>query len=921
MEDKKVAKFTVSCPCCGNTLAYTEKDKSVECFACDNSFDTSKLGGSSSGAQSNMGGFSPLAAIGGFDNPESGVVFIENFFETYDWTEYYESNELFISEIAEIVKNNKVKNGANAQSWYLDFKSLAVPVQKKLEGLEVRQSEIIEKYNPEDNVDAYAAFDTYCRIAKLLVAEKEDIVKYLESAVSYAEKFNLDADKLGEIKAELAVLKGALENILIVKEIRELPAFTKAMAAYDASVAAKYASVGIDAKNVYDSAVVNFNMGNRSAALMAFENIRDYADSREYIAKINEYFSFESELFYFFGNYYIYKRESAQSPALDAKAKGKKPGCLSGLFKKRKKGGSEEPEFTGAALSLYEVVNGVPAEKPIIRGISQFIDCYNNRYYYFKAGRGIYCYDFSTKSETCIDSGKPSDYKIGGDYEYSSVLGGTGVVVKKKLAYEQKKGCLNKNKKKTDEEVRLNNYRLILVDFKSNSVRTVINEMVDIADHYGDKVFYIFAERLPGKAVKKGDGFLAKLFKKDKKKPTTPEEPNFTTCLKVCDLATGANTTVLNEDCEIHAVKGDRIIYSIWTPNALNRDLYVYEMSTQTEVLIENNVYNFFAVEQDMIYYTVGNEDFCSLVRNNYNGTERLEVMHQVSNIIGFRAGWMYVKKGYGLNAILMKISSDGKRKVIVCTQYKKAYEITASHIHYLDTYDTLRVVRTDGKDNHKIADNINWVIVNESYIYYCREEETKSKATLSLYRMDKEGNNIKKIVFAVDNAIDYDENTLYYSRKDTVRYKVTVPPEKKRDEPEVHFETRSVTRYFAFNKETEESKVVLTLGLPKGSKSFKRGCLKKKEVKEDIIYEEVAAKCAYKRKGLQAVGAVEEEQYNEVEQQNASKSVTIGGKKINVPQGGCFQKSGSGCLQSKGKKAKSAPQGGCLSLFNNKKR
>ena len=41
--------------------------------------------------------------------------------------------------------------------------------------------------------------------------------------------------------------------------------------------------------------------------------------------------------------------------------------------------------------------------------------------------------------------------------------------------------------------------------------------MVDIADHYGDKVFYIFAERLPGKSGKKGGGFLANLFKKDKK--------------------------------------------------------------------------------------------------------------------------------------------------------------------------------------------------------------------------------------------------------------------------------------------------------------------------------------------------------------------------------------------------------------------
>ena len=177
---------------------------------------------------------------------------------------------------------------------------------------------------------------------------------------------------------------------------------------------------------------------------------------------------------------------------------------------------------------------------------------------------------------------------------------------------------------------------------------------------------------------------------------------------------------------------------------------------------------------------------------------------------------------------------------------------------------------------------------------------------------MDKEGNNIKKIVFGVDNAIDYDENTLYYSRTYRVNYKVTVPSESKRKEPEVHFEAHTVKRYFAFDKNTEESHLVLTLGLPKGSKSFKRGCLKK-EVKEDILYEEVPVKCAYKRKGLKAVGAVDEEQYKEVEQQNASKAVSIGGKKVNAPQGGCLQ-------PPKGQKGKPQKNQGCLSS-NNKRR
>ena len=54
----------------------------------------------------------------------------------------------------------------------------------------------------------------------------------------------------------------------------------------------------------------------------------------------------------------------------------------------------------------------------------------------------------------------------------------------------------------------------------------------------------------------------------------------------------------------------------------------------------------------------------------------------------------------------------------------------------------------------------------------------------------------------------------------------------------EIHYEKHFVTRYFAFDKVTEKSEIVLTLGLPKGNTSYKVGCFGK-QVTAEVIYEE----------------------------------------------------------------------------------
>ena len=72
-------------------------------------------------------------------------------------------------------------------------------------------------------------------------------------------------------------------------------------------------------------------------------------------------------------------------------------------------------------------------------------------------------------------------------------------------------------------------------------------------------------------------------------------------------------------------------------------------------------------------------------------GQNRLEIMRRVERIEAYNAGWMYRRKGTGLNAsALVKVSEDGKQRVVVCTQMQEIINISPSEVHYLDTRDNL---------------------------------------------------------------------------------------------------------------------------------------------------------------------------------------------------------------------------------------
>lgn len=838
--------LTGLCPNCGTKLVYTKNESSVMCNACDSIISVSDFTGKASGVGSEGVGVTAMmpAMMMGFDNPESGVIFIENFFENYDWIGYAIDTDIAIPEIAEVVKNNKMKNGACAISWYLDYKALAYPVRKKIEGLAQHQQEMGKLYNPVDPTEALTLFDSYRNVCTALKNAEKDIFKQLETAISYAQKTKLEADKLNEITNDIADLKKLFASAVVeVKEITEIPAYVEASKAASRVIAAQLAEKGINAQEIYEEAVAKYNDGtpNKNAALVLFEQVRGYEDSVSYIKKINQYFSFNEEVYRAFGKHFIYKEED-YTPTLDLKEL-KAKGCNFLQKKKKAAAPAEDAPQAVRALSLYEVVDGLPAKESTIKGITKILTCYGSRLYYIKSNAGIHCFDVYSRTETCICKGDDVDFlNDKGNLECKIMSNGSSFYMVKKYTEEKiaeiaKKGCaMFKKKSKTpaapQEDHTLNPYCVMVVDMKSNTCKSVIKEMVEFERNYGDKIFYYYAYK--PEVVK--SGCLSK-FKK-------VEEPETKKRLMVCDMIKGTNKEI-SEDCQLHTVCGDNIIYSMWKPNQYNKDLHAFNLETDEDVLIEKNVYNFYKVIEGKVYYTVGNATYSPLVRNEIDGSNRIEIMPNIRRILFERGGWLYVQKGTGRNSLLAKISSDGKDVVIICTQFADDVRFEGNYLYYLDTYNHLRVVRVDGKFNRKLAENVTKIFPCEAGLYYTRQETVANgESALSLYLMDNNGRNIKKMVFNVDTVQnDPTTNTLYHSKTENVRFKVYAP----KQEDKATYEFHKITKYSILDKATGISKQFLTLGWP--SSETKSGCLKKKNV--SMIYEEAPIRPTYERESI----------------------------------------------------------------------
>ena len=817
----------VKCPACSRPLWFKRTDKVVEC-CCNNEYTPSELlAGSSNGSAAAAA--APVSAdlFQLVDNPESGIIYLESRFSTYNWDAYCEDAAIIIPEIDAMVEKNKIKHGASASAWVLDFNSIATPLEKKIEGIGKIANDIAERYSTEDNADVFSTFDKYRELVVAIDENKEVLVARLNSDVEFAAKLGLDAAKVDELKARVANIEKLLAALKVVDELYDIPEVEAMQKSVDKKKLAEFAAKGINAEANYDRALSMYNSSNNDRGKMVelLESVRGYQKSISFINKLNKYFNFHNQFYSFFGNYYTFKSEQKTATVIDPNAKDEKA---------KKNVAEQEEEYVGTALSLYEVVDGQPGEKPVVSDITQIITVYGNCLFYIKLNKSICAYNFYNEEVIEIDTGKLGDYIISG-IKFNSQ--GTSFYLKKKLHAKKidAKGCFAKLLKRAPEIIeRKNNYSIIEISMPKCEVSTLVEELVDVTEFYKDNLFYYSINE-------------------DDKENTQ----NF----NVVNVNTKETKQILDMNCEIHNVVENKVIYSLYTPNAYNRDLHSYDIETGEDVLIEANIFDYFTAIKDRVFYTVGNDTYCPLFSNSVKGDDRLEIMTKVQKVAAVIAGWMYVIKGYGANAALIKISADGKRRIVVCTQYKKSVKINDNYVYYIDYANSLRVVRADGMNDTLIADNIDAdnVIIDKNCIYYTRYEYVANgKKNSSLYRMELDGHNIRKLVFNVSKIKNYDEETIFISRNENAVFEFTIPALKAKEEPRKEIKTYNLTRYFAYNKATGALDTILTIGLPHTDKyEVKSGCFGKKTEEVESTYREITPKAEYKRTNIAEAGEV----------------------------------------------------------------
>lgn len=860
------------CPKChGSMLEFYENDDYVDCFACDESISVRDLLRSS---ESNFGaadgGSASLAVV--VDSPESGLIYLENFFANYDWEMYNQETGILIREIDDMVENNKIRQGASPVSWLLDFRSVSIPLRKRLEGLDALEAELVAGYSA-DNTGIMDLFDRYKNNVDALITNKPALLKRLQNDISFAERQGLDDANLQEMRAEAETLTAALEKVKEVQKLVDLPAVAEKQARIDKEMISAFKAKGIDVVAEYKNACMYFNQNTRDkrVALRTFESIRGYADSISYIEKINRYFNYYHKFFHFFDTDYVFKTHAGAVPVLDPTAKSEKKGCFSKKSKPLPL--SEEDAYTGDTLELYEVVNGEPAAEPILKSITSIIKYYGSILYYVKLGRMVCAFDLATGNHVeLLAAENASDLKVCADnQERYCYMGraGKSIYIRKRLdVIIEKAGCKDKLFGKKDTVVeRRNNYAVYELKLDDCTCNLMLDQVVDIIDRRDQYLFYTVAEELPHGEVETEE--TRRALKK--------------LAIMAMNTATYEKEVIFKEDCDIRAISGTKIVYTRRAPNRFNLDLHVLDMVTKQDLTVEKNIYRFLAVINGKIFYYVGNKNYQPLFSNNYEGTDRVEIMTNVERVIGVIAGWIYVMKGYGRNALLVKISADGKQRLIICSQFRQSVKITDSHIYYVTSGNALRVVRSDGKENTLIAEDIdlNNVCVDKDCIYYLRSEWTGKRTNKSLYRMDMDGHNVSKLLFNVNSMKNYDDRTLYVEREDQIRFRILFPALHKKDERET-VDTFDLTRYYRYDKETGEMKNILTVGMPHPSHYEAKGCLGKKTDLE-TVFTEIPIEDEFEEKGERAGTALFE--------QAAEGKVDEALKKANRPGCGRRQK------------------------------
>ena len=811
------------CPYCPAELDYAEGQKAVVCHCCNTAVPTRllrPLNSKESAADETEEGRKIAENV---TSASLGLIYLDNFCDSFDWREYAHTSDISLKVLDGISEISSLKFSSDPLTYLLSFRCTVIPVLKKIEGLELIEVEIIDNYNSDDISDAFEYTDLYCDITHAIVRSRDTIIAKLEKDVSLAKKFGIDAKIAADLDKSLAVFREKVLAISPASGIEDIPGYKKAKEMRDGKFAENYRiAKGFDAEKTYEKALRLIDEGNVDSALHLLRDINGYKDAEKLIARHSTIFKFNDELFEMAGKCYFVRDEvsyfnvSADKPE-DAAEKTKR---------------------------LYEIVNNVPTVTPQLTGISQIIYSYGSKIFFLRGGVSICAYETKNPNAHAnvkvLDEAPRGDDFIGSQSDIFYSADKSKFFVKKKLriSADTKRGCFGKKKKQSGPKMnRENNYSVVLIDMDASTAKTILPEIVDIMDFYNNKIFY------------------------------TKVNADSTTAFRVYDIESGEDKDILNANCIIHNVEGDKIIYSRWAPTKYNLDLYTVSISTKEEVLIDTNVSGYYATLGGRVFYTVGEGECSRLYSAELSGGTPAEVMEAPGSVCAISSGWIYYVSGEGRNSCLMKVRANGEGVSLVASKFKKLVKMLGGYVYYISTASELCVVRSDGEDGKIIASNVSDedIIIDKANIYYLKRDRVRDASDtndgygLSLYVTDGGGKKLRKLAHDVIAMTDYDDEYIYICKERLNYYRIETPIDKNNYKSEII--TKTVTYYETYNKLTGKFGEIVHIGAPtKETASYKTGCfLRKKTITKESIITELRAD--YKRTGVAESGLIKSEE------------------------------------------------------------
>ena len=767
------------CPYCPAILDYAEDSRAVVCHSCGNVIPTRILRPLDFAKRENEQIENDRRIADGVTSSSAGIIYFDNFCESYDWREFALHTNLSISTLDSIAEACKIKFSADPVTYYLDFRCKAIPVLKKIEGLDVLEIEIIDNYKSDDISDLFEYVDLYSSITKVIENKRDTIITELKRDIKLAKRFAIDPFLLEDLERTLEMFIEKVNGVSATSNIEEIPGYAKAKALKDAKLAEDIRKKGIDAEKTYLKGVRLLESGNVDNALHLFAAIYGYKDTEKLISDNCTIFKFNEELAELAGKYYVVKRTA--SPVFEP---------------------SNPNPVSEGSLAFYEIKHQTPSVMPTLTGVTDILHSFGSKVFYLRNNVSICCYDTLSPNYSAnvkvLDEAPSGDYVIRHPEPIYFSSDKTKFFIRKKLRETTtvKRGCFGfgrKKYKKKHAENRGNNYSVLLVDMDNATSKIILPEIVDIMDYYNDKIFYTALDKYSSRPV-----------------------------FRVYDINTDTSTEILNSDYYIHSVSNGKIIYSLRLYSENNMDLYSIDIDTKEAKLIDSNVRSYYATRAGRVFYIVGSRDDKRLYSANLDGTDKCEIMENPGRICTFTSGWLYYVNGEGVNTCLMKVSTDGTKNTLVVSRFAKLVKVLNGYIYYIATNGDLKFVRSDGTNDVRIApaiDDLSRIIIDKEKVYYLKNDDfgtirgREDVIGYSLYSTDLYGKNLRKLSHDVAAMAEYNDRYIYICKKRGATYEITTPINRKTETTEV--QAAALTYYEAYDRQTGEFEEIVRLGEP----------------------------------------------------------------------------------------------------------